>query len=213
MRIVLFIFTNATENKERSRNIHVTPQYTNKYSIHYTRIQSSFEDNKTLCVVCIWSSIIKMKIFPKVIWEIIEKYRLDMELLESSPQPIQCENTVMGCDFLYPLARDWDCETFLLNRFTELMLGDIHNSHTMENYVKMFVHMPLNSLEEYMVAKNIYKERNDIWGVKTNDAPHNWYYTTACIIHDYVLSRDTNNFIRRLMELSNDTTTNTLIIT
>ena len=151
-----------------------------------------------------------MKIFPEVIWEIIEKYKMDMELLEETPIPFEFENTVMGCDFLYPLASDWDCETFLLNRFTELMLGDIRHTN-MEHYVKMFVNLPLHRLEEYIRAKKIFRLRNDIWGIHTNDVPIDWYYTTACVIHDYVLSRDTNRFIARLIELSNDNTTNTLI--
>ena len=153
-----------------------------------------------------------MERFPDVIWEIIQKYKLDMELYEIAPTPYEFENTVMGCDFLYPLARDWDCETFLLNRFTELMLGDIRNA-AMEDYVKMFVNLPLHSLEDYIQAKRIFRQRSSIWGIETNNTPLNWYYTTACIIHDYVLSRDTNSFITRLMEMSNDTTTNTLLIT
>jgi hypothetical protein len=150
-----------------------------------------------------------MELFPKVIWEIIMKYKLDLELLESTPAPTTINNTVMACDFLYPLARDWDCHTFLLNRFTELMLGDFCLEH-MEEYVKTFVHLPLHSLNEYIRAKEIYRQRNAIWGIKTDLSPIEWYYTTASTIHDYVLSRDTNRFISRLVELSSNTTTNTL---
>ena len=133
-----------------------------------------------------------------------------MELLDVCPTPYEFENTVMGCDFLYPLAEDWDCQTFLLNRFTELMLGDIRTTQ-MEDYIKMFVHLPLHSLEEYLRAKHIYRQRNDIWGIdEMNQTRFDWYYTTACVIHDYVLSRDADSFIARLGELSEYSTTNTL---
>ena len=153
-----------------------------------------------------------MNIFPEDVWKIIVKYQRDMELFELSPTPKQLENTVMGCDFLYPMATDWDCETFLLNRFTELMLGDFFNCD-LEDYVKMFVHIPLHRLEEYIQAKEILQKRNRIWGVESDDIPTHWYYTTACIIHDYVLTRNTTQFITRLVHLCDASTTNTLLLT
>jgi hypothetical protein len=153
-----------------------------------------------------------MEQFPKDIWDLILKYKKDMELFEISPQPFTFDNTVMGCDFLYPLVTDWDCQTFLLNRLTELMLGDIGTTD-LDYYLKMFVHVPLNMVEEYIQAKIIFRQRNGVWGIDGSDTPQDWYSTTASAIHDYVTTRDTQVFITRLLELSNSPLTKTLIIT
>ena len=152
-----------------------------------------------------------MEIFPKDIWDLIKRYKKDMELLQLSPTPIQFENTVMGCDFMYPLVNNNDCQTFLLHRFMELMLGNIRHSH-LEGYLKMFVQMPLSLLEDYIHAKEIFRERNRIWGIGCEDTtPLNWYYHTALVIKEYVTNRDTNRFVTQLMGLANDN--NSILVT
>ena len=153
-----------------------------------------------------------MENFPPDLWNIIWKYKTDMELLEESPTPEA--NTVMSCDFHFPLLQQdlFDSDTFLLHRYTELLFGDC-NDDTLTHYIKNYVNMPLVMLHQYIKALQIYHKRLAVWGIPdTGRVPENWAETTAQIVQDYCDNRDRELYTRRLVKLLRNSKTRRLLL-
>ena len=151
-----------------------------------------------------------MHILPKDVWNIILKFKKDMELLESSPVPTQ--NTVMGCDFHFPVHSIFDSDTFLLHRYTELLFGDCNNA-TLSHYIKHYINLPLVMLNEYIKALHIYRERLAVWGLPdTGEAPHHWCETTAKVVQDYCDDHNRERYTRRLVKLLRKSKTQRLFL-
>jgi hypothetical protein len=142
---------------------------------------------------------------PRDLWNIILKYKTDMELLEQCPQPET--NTVMLCDFNYPIDCTFDSSTFMLNRYTELLFGDDSDA-ALAQHIRDYVHLPLMMLTEYIKALTNYKQRERVWGLSnTGDVPTNWGTTTAKIIHDYCQNQDRELYTLRLAKLLGNSNT------
>lgn len=151
-----------------------------------------------------------MDIFPKDVWNIILKFKRDMELLEKSPAPTP--NTVMNTDFHFPLNSLFDSDSFLLHRYTELLFGDC-NAATLAHYIKHYVNLPLVMLNEYIKALQIYRLRLEIWGLPdTGKAPQHWCETTANIVKAFCDNHDRELYTRRLVKLLRDNKTHRLFI-
>ena len=123
-----------------------------------------------------------------------------MELLESSPCPCKT-NTVMSCDFHFPIHSIFDTDTFLLHRYTELLFKDLDDA-TLTHYIKHYVNFPLVMLTQYINALRIYRKRLAVWGIPdTGKAPEQWVGSTAQIIQDFCDNHDRELYTRRLVKL------------
>ena len=152
-----------------------------------------------------------MDIFPKDVWHIILKFKLDMELLEKSPAG-PTPNTVMSADFHFPINSVFNSDTFLLHRYAELLFGDC-NSATLAHYITHYVNLPLVMLNAYIKALQIYRERLKVWGLPdTGKAPEHWAETTANIVQEYCDNHDRERYTRRLVKLLKDNKTQRLFI-
>ena len=149
-----------------------------------------------------------MEIFPTDVWKIIMKFKVDMELYESSPHPTP--NTVMGCDFHVP--KIFDTDTFLLHRYTELLFGDCDDT-TLTEYIRDYVNLPLVMLTEYIQALKIYRERLSVWGIpEEGRVPEHWTDTTASVVQDYCDTRDRDMYTQRLVQLLRNNKTRRLFL-
>ena len=151
-----------------------------------------------------------MHIFPQDVWNIILKFKKDMELLESSPSPTQ--NTVMSSDFHFPVHTLFDSDSFILHRYTELLFGDC-DSATLAHYITHFINLPLVMLDEYITALQIYSKRLGVWGLPdTGKAPLHWCETTTNIVQDYCDNHDRELYTRRLVKLLRNSKTQRLFL-
>ena len=141
-----------------------------------------------------------MEIFPTDVWTIILRYKKDMELLEKSPLPTG--NTVMSCDFHFPMIPSlFNSDSFLLHRYTELLFGDC-DSNALIDYIKLYVNLPLIMLNKYINALHIYRERLGIWDIPDiGKTPEHWGDTTVKIVQDYCENHDRELYTRRLAKL------------
>ena len=148
--------------------------------------------------------------FPTDVWEIITKYKTDMELYESTPNPQP--STVMSCDFHVPMHSLFDSDTFLLHRYTELLFGDC-NDTTLAHYIKNYVNLPLVMLNQYIEALRIYRKRLAVWGIPDEGrVPEHWMETTARVVQDYCDNRDRELYTSRLVKLLHNNKTQTLFL-
>ena len=153
-----------------------------------------------------------MENYPPELWNIIWKYKTDMELLEASPHRGDCGNTVMSCDFHFPIHNVFDTDTFLLHRYTELLFGDCSDA-TLTHYIKNYVNLPLVMLNQYIKALQIYHKRLAVWGIPdTGRVPEHWEESTAQIVQDYCDNRDRELYTRRLVKLLRNSKTQRLFL-
>jgi hypothetical protein len=152
-----------------------------------------------------------MENYPPDLWDIILKYKLDMELLETSPHCNE-PNTVMSCDFHFPIHAAFDSDTFMLHRYTEILFGDCTDA-TLTHYIKNYVNLPMVMLNQYIKALQIYRKRLAVWGIcSTGRRPEHWEETTAQIVQDYCDNRDRELYTRRLVKLLRNSKTQRLFL-
>lgn len=153
-----------------------------------------------------------MENYPPDLWDIILKYKTDMELLETSPHRDELGNTVMNCDFHFPVHSVLDTDTFILHRYTELLFGDCTDA-TLTHYINNYVNLPLIMLNQYIKALQIYRERLAVWGIQdSGEVPEHWEETTAQIVKDYCDNRNRELYTSRLVKLLRNSKTQRLFI-
>ena len=161
-KIVLVAFKNERQITTDHNQLPVTLLDPSRNPIYNSTIFAPPQNRGSLNLVVsqwvpyiVWLFSNKMENYPPDLWDIILKYKTDMELLETSPHRDELGNTVMNCDFHFPVHSVLDTDTFILHRYTELLFGDC-NDATLTHYINNYVNLPLIMLNQYIKALQIY---------------------------------------------------------
>ena len=126
-----------------------------------------------------------MESLPKVIQEIIFRYKRDLELLDSLPKPAFYPHLYL------PNKSAQTLNYLLLQRFTNLLFSD---SFDLSSYIENFYELPLSLLHDYQTMLEISKERYQLWKIPYNTAASDlrWNETIIRLLSQFLLLNNNN---------------------